>query len=68
MALGVSASISTDGAVIYYTTDGSTPGPQSDRYDGPSTITETTSVIAVGVKRGMKSSGITHAPFTKFGR
>jgi hypothetical protein len=51
----VTITCSTSGAVIYYST-GRTPS-ESDRYryNGPFTISETTTVTAFAVKNGMKS-------------
>lgn len=61
----ISISCGTNGADIYYTTDGSTPTTGSTRYTGIFTITETMTVKAVGVKTGLKDSFVAFASFTK---
>ena len=55
-AFSVTMTTSTDGAVIYYTTDGTEPSAQSTRYTEPVTISQTTTLKAVAVKDGNTSS------------
>ena len=53
------------GASIYYTLDGSTPTAETGTvYNGPVTLTETTTVKAVAVKDGVTSS-VTSRTYTK---
>jgi CotH kinase protein/Fn3 associated/Lamin Tail Domain len=44
-----------DGATIYYTTDGSTPGSGSSRYRGPITVSKVKAFRAVAYKNGKRS-------------
>jgi len=46
----------TDGADIYYTTDGTIPSESAALYAEPIEITETTTIKAVAVKNGMENS------------
>lgn len=50
-------------AVLFYTTDGSEPTAQSNRYESPLTLTETTVLRAVEVKDGEVSSPVTTASY-----
>ncbi len=52
-----------DGADIYYTLDGSTPTEKSARYSGQITITKTTVVRAVCIKKGYAASAETVGTF-----
>ena len=61
----VSISCTTDGAIIYYTTNGNDPTTSSTRYTAPFTLTATTTVKAFAVKTGYNNSGIATATFTK---
>ena len=60
----VSLSCSIKNAVIYYTTDGSTPTERSNKYTEPITINSDTKLKAVAVKNGMKNSIISAANYT----
>ena len=52
----VTISCSTSGATIYYTIDGSTPSASSTTYNGPITISETTTLKAIAIKDGTQSN------------
>ena len=60
----ISISCTTDGATIYYTTDGEDPTSESGVYTSSFTISETTTVKAMAVKEGMNNSGIVTAVYT----
>ncbi len=63
-ATTVTISCATAGAIIYYTTDGTTPSAtHGTRYTGPITINETTSLSAIAIKDGV-SSTVSTATFT----
>ncbi|MBQ1722662.1 MAG: chitobiase/beta-hexosaminidase C-terminal domain-containing protein, partial [Muribaculaceae bacterium] len=63
-ATTVTISCATTGAIIYYTTDGSTPtATHGTRYTGPITIDETTTLSAIAIKDGV-SSTLATATFT----
>jgi hypothetical protein len=49
----------TPGAVIYYTTDGTTPTTSSTLYTGPITVTKTEVIEAIGVAKGYLNSEVT---------
>lgn len=55
----------TEGAVIYYTTDGSEPTHASAVYNGPITVTETTTVKAIAGKGGLFDSAVRSGVYTK---
>ena len=59
----VTLSCRTEGAAIYYTTDGSTATEGATRYEGPIILTETTTLKAVAVKDNL-SSQLSTATFT----
>ena len=61
----VSLSCATEGATIYYTTNGNNPTTSSTVYSAPFTIDATTTVKAFAVKSGMSNSAIASATFTK---
>ena len=52
-----------EGAEIHYTTDGTEPTADSDKYTGPFTLTESAAVKAVAVKDG-KISAVAQAAYT----
>ena len=62
-------SSSTDGATIYYTTDGSTPTTDSNVYSGAISVTGTagqsisTTIKAIAVKDGMQNSSVASATY-----
>jgi hypothetical protein len=54
----------TEGASIYYTVNGASPGKESTLYSGPVSITETTTLKAIAVKSGMNDSAVLTAAYT----
>ena len=54
----------TDGASIYYTTNGNDPTTESTLYEGPFTLTEECTVKAIAVADNMENSAIAEAVFT----
>lgn len=60
----VTISSPTVGADIHYTTDGSTPTAASPLYNGPITLTATSTVKAMATKYGMLDSAVQSATFT----
>lgn len=63
-AQNVTISCTTDGATIYYTTNGDVPTTSSAVYSTPIAISETTTVKAMGVKTGMSNSNVASATYT----
>ncbi|HYL13974.1 MAG TPA: GH25 family lysozyme [Terriglobales bacterium] len=61
---GVTIADATTGAVIYYTTDGSTPTTSSTRYSGPIPVRSTTTIKAMATASGMTNSTIASATYT----
>ncbi len=64
----VTISCDTEGADIYYTTDGSDPSVSTEAaavYTGEFEITDTTTVKAFAVKSGMEDSSVVSATYTK---
>ena len=53
----------TAGALIYYTTDGTTPSTSSTLYTGPITVATTQGVKAVAVATGYGNSAVTSAAY-----
>jgi len=60
----VKISEGTSGAVIYYTTNGSTPTTSSSVYSSPLTLTSTTTLKAMAVYPGGTASGMDSATYT----
>lgn len=66
--LTVHATCATDGAVIYYTTDGSNPTTSSETFPaGGLTITQTTTIKAMAALAGgdLENSGVVEATYTR---
>ena len=61
----VTITCATQGAKIYYTTDGTAPTAAGTPYTAPFTISSTTTVKAIAVKDGMDDSAAATAQFTK---
>ena len=55
----------TTGAIIYYTTDGTVPTKESQKYDTPITLTETTTIQAIAIEDGHIMSDVVGMAFTK---
>lgn len=66
-SLSVELSCATDGATIYYTTDGSDPSASSAQYTEALSISETTTVkaIAIDASGALENSDIVSATYTK---
>jgi hypothetical protein len=60
----VTISDSTSGAVIYYTTDGSTPTTGSTKYTGPITVSASTVINAIAAASGLTNSNVASASYT----
>ena len=60
----VSIACDTDGATIYYTTNGSTPTTNSTKYTGAFTLSSNATVKAIAVKSGWNNSSVASASFT----
>jgi Chitobiase/beta-hexosaminidase C-terminal domain len=63
-ALSVSMNEATSGAVIYYTTNGTTPTTSSTQYGGPLWLTATETLTAIAVEKGYTNSPAATATFT----
>ena len=61
----VTISCATDGAVIYYTTDGTEPTAESTEYTEPFTVAETTTVKAIAVSKEKGTSDVAEATYTE---
>ena len=60
----VTISCGTTGAIIHYTTDGSTPNKNSATYTNALTVSSTTTIKAIAVKSGMSNSSVATAAYT----
>ncbi len=60
----IALSCETEGATIYYTTDGSTPTSGSMAYAAPLHVYEATTIKAIAVKAGMTNSSVLSAAYT----
>ena len=56
--------LSTTGASIYYTTDGSTPTSASTLYTGPIFVTASETIKAIGILAGWTNSSVATAAYT----
>ncbi|MCQ2309053.1 MAG: chitobiase/beta-hexosaminidase C-terminal domain-containing protein [Bacteroidales bacterium] len=63
-AQNVTISCETDGATIYYATDGTEPTVESTVYTEPIAVSTTTTIKAFAVKAGMENSGVATATYT----
>lgn len=60
----VTISCGTTGAIIHYTTDGSTPDENSATYTDALTVSSTTTIKAIAVSEGMDNSAVAEATYT----
>ena len=60
----VTISCSTEGAKIYYTTDGSDPTASSTEYTAAISVTAAVTLKAIAVKSGMNDSAVASASYT----
>ena len=60
----VTISCATEGAKIYYTTDGTEPTASSTEYTDAISITEAVTLKAIAVKEGMNDSAVASASYT----
>jgi trimeric autotransporter adhesin len=60
----VAVSTTTPNATIYYTTDGTDPGPSSMQYTAPIAITAAVTIKAIAVASGLANSAVGSAAYT----
>ncbi len=63
-AQSVTITDTTPGAVIYYTTNGTTPTTKSTEYSGAITVSESETIKAIAVATGYANSGVAAAAYT----
>ena len=63
-AQNVTITSATSGAIIRYTTDGSTPTSSSALYTGPISVSDTATIKAIAMAAGMTNSAIATANYT----
>lgn len=63
-AQNVTIACATEGATIYYTTDGSNPTTASTQYTAAIAVEKTTTIKAIAVKEGMYNSTVATAAYT----
>lgn len=63
-AQNVTIVCATEGATIYYTTDGKTPTTSSTQYTAAIAVDKTTTIKAIAVKEGMYNSEVATAAYT----
>ncbi len=63
-AQSVEIACATDGATIYYTTDGNNPTTSSTQYTGAIAVNATTTLKAIAAKDGMTASDVASATYT----
>ena len=63
-AQSVTLSCATEGATIYYTTDGSTPTSGSTAYSSAISVTESQTIKAIAIKSGWSDSEVATAAYT----
>lgn len=61
----VTIKCSTEGAIIYYTVDGSDPTTSSAAYSSPIKVTPPMTIKAIAVKSGLANSAVASASYTK---
>lgn len=60
----VTISDATNGAIIHYTLDGSTPSASSPQYSAPINVTATTTIKAIATASGFVQSGVAAGTYT----
>lgn len=61
----VTATHSSPDAILYYTTDGSTPTTSSQRYTGPITLSATTTLKVMATRPGWRNSDVVTETYTR---